>query len=174
LRKTAVPRADRLFALVQLLSGSSRKALHELSTELGTSPRSIYRDLADLEARGLAIERSEGGYRLLDRSVLRATPLSARERLLLTLVLENRGIESQPLFRAALATLRSKLGNMKHDTWALSGPDRSGAAPESVTASLEQAIERSHSVSLLYASLSSGRRGWRGVDPWILLHRSEA
>ncbi|HEX7708180.1 MAG TPA: WYL domain-containing protein, partial [Thermoanaerobaculia bacterium] len=36
------------------------------------------------------------------------------------------------------------------------------------------AIAATHSVSMLYTSLSSGRRGWRGVDPWIAIHRSEA
>lgn len=52
-----MPRADRLFALVQLLSGTRRRSLLELVMSLKTTARTVYRDLADLETRGVAIER---------------------------------------------------------------------------------------------------------------------
>ena len=51
-----MPRADRLFALVQRLSGPRFIGLDELTRELDTSARTVYRDLCDLEQRGLPIE----------------------------------------------------------------------------------------------------------------------
>jgi predicted DNA-binding transcriptional regulator YafY len=168
-----VPRADRIFALVQLLSTPVGQPLAKLCESLETSPRSLYRDLADLEARGLAIERAEGRYRLMDGGSARTAPLTARERVLLSLALENPGIESQPAYRNAMRALRHKLGTTP-SVMALSGPDRSGMVSAGIQEALEQAIEVRQSVSILYTSLSSGRRGWRGVDPWIAIHRSEA
>jgi predicted DNA-binding transcriptional regulator YafY len=41
--------------LVQLLSGPARRTLNDLARELSASPRTIYRDLADLEARVVAM-----------------------------------------------------------------------------------------------------------------------
>jgi proteasome accessory factor B len=171
-----VPRADRLFALAQLLSGPARKTLTDLATALETSPRSIYRDLAHLEQRGIAIERDGGRYRLVEPTSVRPVPLTARERLLLTLALENPGIESQPAYREPLRAVRGKLAARREKSPAvvLSGPDRSGAVPGEIVRSIEEAVAASHSVSVLYDSLSSGKKKWRGVDPWLLLHRSEA
>ncbi len=100
-----MPRPDRLFALVQLLSAPGRRRLDELARELGTSPRSIYRDLADLEARGVPIERTQGAYRLLDGATIRPVPLTSQERLLLTLALENPELQRQP----EVSTRRSNL-----------------------------------------------------------------
>jgi predicted DNA-binding transcriptional regulator YafY len=174
--RTDLPRADRLFALVQLLSTPVGQSLGALAETLETSPRSLYRDLADLEARGIAIERAEGRYRLMDGASVRNAPLTARERVLLSLALENPGIESQPAYRDLLRTLRRKLARPGRTTspLALSGPDRSGLVTAGIPETIEQAIEAAHSISMLYTSLSSGRRTWRGVDPWVVLHRSEA
>jgi predicted DNA-binding transcriptional regulator YafY len=60
-----------------LLSGPNRRSLDELARTLETSPRSIYRDLADLEARGVPIERADGRYRLVEGSTVRPVPLTA-------------------------------------------------------------------------------------------------
>ena len=79
-----MPRADRLFVLARLLSGPARRSLDDLVRELHTSPRTIYRDLADLEARGIAVERVDGRYRFLGTSGVHSLPLSGRERILLT------------------------------------------------------------------------------------------
>lgn len=57
-------RADRLFGLVHLLTGVRRHTLEEVAETLSISPRTVYRDLADLESRGVAIERVDGTYRL--------------------------------------------------------------------------------------------------------------
>lgn len=171
-----MPRADRLFALVQLLAHPFGHTRAELMRELESSERSLYRDLVDLEARGLAIERHDGRYRLLERNLAHSSSLTARERLLLSLALENPELAEQPAHRDVMRTLRRKLGSRreKRTPVALAGPDRSGPIEGSVAMSLEQAVENRHAVSILYTSLHSGRREWRGVDPWLLVHRVEA
>jgi len=171
-----MPRADRLFTLVHLLSGPARIAIHDLAERLETTPRSIYRDLADLENRGFAIERADGRYRLMDAATVRRLALTARERLLLTLALENPQFERHPTMRVALRQLHAKVAaeGIEPPAAVLAGPERSGVADASIVAAIEEAIGASHAVSILYASISSQQCAWRGIDPWVVLHRAAA
>lgn len=171
-----MPRADRLFALVQLLSGPSRRKLADLSIALETSPRTVYRDLADLEARGVAIDRDHGRYKLSDGAAIKAIPLAPNERLLLALALENPHVERQPAWGDTLRAVRAKLArrNPRTTVATLAGPDRSGSTDAGIVTAIEHAITTNYSISILYTSLNSGRVAWRGIDPWRLLHRSEA
>lgn len=58
-------RADRLFALVQLIRGRRLSTAAWLAQRLEVSPRTVYRDVADLQAQGVPIEGEAGvGYRL--------------------------------------------------------------------------------------------------------------
>lgn len=58
-------RADRLFALVQLIRGRRLSTAAWLATRLEVSPRTVYRDVADLQCQGVPIEGEAGvGYRL--------------------------------------------------------------------------------------------------------------
>lgn len=58
-------RADRLFALVQLIRGRRLSTAAWLAERLEVSPRTVYRDVADLQAQGVPIEGEAGvGYRL--------------------------------------------------------------------------------------------------------------
>jgi predicted DNA-binding transcriptional regulator YafY len=58
-------RADRLFRLVQLLRGRRLSTAAWLAGRLEVSPRTVYRDVADLQAQGVPIEGEAGvGYRL--------------------------------------------------------------------------------------------------------------
>lgn len=170
-----MPRSDRLFALANLLAGPRRRRLEELTRELETSARSIYRDLADLESRGIPIERVSGTYRFMEGATMRPLQLTPRERLLLTLCLENPALQ-QPAFAETMRQLRAKVGAANSDppVAVLAGPDRSGELPREVAEAIENAIRDSHSVSMLYTSLSDGKARWRGVDPWAIFHRSEA
>ena len=61
----AMRRADRLFQLVQLIRGRRLTTADFLATRLETSVRTIYRDIADLQAQGVPIEGEAGvGYRM--------------------------------------------------------------------------------------------------------------
>lgn len=58
-------RADRLFQIVQLLRARRLVTAAEISRELEVSPRTIYRDVADLIASGVPIDGEAGvGYAL--------------------------------------------------------------------------------------------------------------
>jgi predicted DNA-binding transcriptional regulator YafY len=58
-------RADRLFQLVQLLRARPVTTAEQLAAELEVSPRTVYRDVADLIASGVPIEGEAGvGYAL--------------------------------------------------------------------------------------------------------------
>ncbi len=59
-------RADRLFRIVQLLRGRRLSTAAWLAAKLEVSPRTIYRDVADLQAQGVPIDGEAGvGYRLV-------------------------------------------------------------------------------------------------------------
>lgn len=58
-------RADRLFALVQLIRGRRLSTAAWLAERLQVSPRTVYRDVAELQHQGVPIEGEAGvGYRL--------------------------------------------------------------------------------------------------------------
>jgi predicted DNA-binding transcriptional regulator YafY len=75
-------RADRLFALVQLIRGRRLSTAAWLAGRLEVSLRTVYRDVADLQAQGVPIEGEAGvGYRLgrgFDLPPLMFTPDEAR------------------------------------------------------------------------------------------------
>jgi predicted DNA-binding transcriptional regulator YafY len=59
-------RADRLFRLVQLLRGRRLSTAAWLAEKLEVSARTVYRDVADLQAQGVPIDGEAGvGYRLV-------------------------------------------------------------------------------------------------------------
>ncbi|HET8869661.1 MAG TPA: HTH domain-containing protein, partial [Aquabacterium sp.] len=58
-------RADRLFQIVQLIRGRRLSTATWLAARLEVSERTIYRDVADLQAQGVPIEGEAGvGYRM--------------------------------------------------------------------------------------------------------------
>jgi predicted DNA-binding transcriptional regulator YafY len=58
-------RADRLFQIVQIIRGRRLTTAAHLAQRLEVSQRSVYRDVADLQAQGVPIEGEAGvGYRL--------------------------------------------------------------------------------------------------------------
>ena len=58
-------RADRLFELVQLIRGRRLSTAAWLAQRLEVSERTVYRDVADLQAQGVPIEGEAGvGYRM--------------------------------------------------------------------------------------------------------------
>ena len=60
-------RADRLFQIVQLLRGGRLTTAARLAERLEVSERTIYRDIADLQASGVPVDGAAGvGYVLRD------------------------------------------------------------------------------------------------------------
>jgi predicted DNA-binding transcriptional regulator YafY len=73
-------RADRLFALLQMLRGGRLRTAEWLAERLEVSSRTIYRDIADLQAHGAPVDGERGvGYLLRDDFFLPPLALTALE-----------------------------------------------------------------------------------------------
>ncbi|WP_404403311.1 helix-turn-helix transcriptional regulator [Pelagibacterium halotolerans] len=73
-------RADRLFELLQLLRGGRLRTAEQLARALEVSPRTVYRDIADLQAQGVPIDGERGvGYLLRDEYFLPPLALTPLE-----------------------------------------------------------------------------------------------
>jgi predicted DNA-binding transcriptional regulator YafY len=73
-------RADRLFQIVQLLRSRRLTTAAALAAELEVSTRTVYRDVQDLLASGVPIEREAGvGYRLQKGFELRPMTFTVEE-----------------------------------------------------------------------------------------------
>lgn len=73
-------RADRLFAIIQALRGGRLRTAEWLAERLEVSTRTIYRDIADLQANGAPIDGERGiGYLLRDEFFLPPLALTAAE-----------------------------------------------------------------------------------------------
>lgn len=94
-------RSERLLALLQLLRGH-RYAItgSELASQLGISLRTLYRDIATLQAQGAHIEGEAGiGYVLRPGFML--PPLMFSEEELDALVLAHAGWRPMPIMHSA-------------------------------------------------------------------------
>jgi predicted DNA-binding transcriptional regulator YafY len=73
-------RADRLFEIVQLLRGGRLRTARDLAGRLEVSTRTIWRDIADLQAQGVPIDGERGvGYLLRDEFFLPPLALTGGE-----------------------------------------------------------------------------------------------
>lgn len=81
-------RAERLFGLAQFLNSKIGRTVEEISERFGVSERTVFRDLAALEEQGIAIDSSDGRYRIHDaRSA--AVSLDSGELALVRVALSN-------------------------------------------------------------------------------------
>lgn len=167
-----------MIAMVQLLGGRRAWPVAELADKLETTERTIFRDLSDLSVAGIPVARDEAGYRLMEGATLRPLSLDAQERALLALALGNPVIRKSPQLAGKVEILCAKLAAAGAEERAgffqLAERDRSGPIPRAVLAALDAAMEQGKSVEIDYSSLRTGKRRWRGVDPWIVFHRGEA
>jgi len=166
-------RADRLFRLVQLLRGRRLSTAAWLAAKLEVSARTVYRDVADLQAQGVPIDGEAGvGYRM--RAGFDLPPLMFTEDEAKALVAAVR--LAQPRLDVALA---------RHADDALSKilavlPAAARAAAESLAVYapsiapddptrqrlevLRVATEARHKLHLVYRDVH-GRRSERSVRP---------
>lgn len=174
-------RSLRLYHLVQHLG---RRAWHpeEIARRFGVSLRTAYRDLADLsEDHGIPITNDDDGrYRLVEGATMRLLPLTATERAILTLALDNPALRTAPDVGAATDRIGDKLNAATRQIeespsgLALTGPERSGRIKEGLVLLLDGAVRARTPVSLRYRSLWSGSTTRRGVDPYSVFHRENA
>ena len=103
-------RSDRLFSLLSLLGDHQLHRAEDMAQAAGVSLRTLYRDIARLQASGVAITGTRGaGYRLTPATVLPPLSLSPEEiealQLALAVVLET----TDPDLQAAATSLAQKI-----------------------------------------------------------------
>jgi predicted DNA-binding transcriptional regulator YafY len=173
-------RPGRLLDLVHLLSGRRPRTVEEMARRFEVTPRTVYRDLAELQERHVPLVREEDGWRLLEGATLRPLNLTAEERAVLQLALGNPALRRQPGLRRHLDRLAGKLDAVTAlaeeapGALELAGLERSGAVADGVLEVLERGARDHLEVEILYSSLAGGTRRWRGVDPYRLFHRDGA
>jgi predicted DNA-binding transcriptional regulator YafY len=105
-------RADRLFQLVQILRRDRLSTAAKLAAELGVSTRTLYRDVADLQASGVPIEGEAGaGYRLPRRFDLPPLMFTVDEAEALFLGLSIAAAWTDPALSEAAASARRKVAS---------------------------------------------------------------
>jgi predicted DNA-binding transcriptional regulator YafY len=170
-------RSQRLFDLLQLL----RRHRHPVSGaamagELGVSLRTLYRDIATLQAQGARIDGAPGlGYVLKPGFTLPPLMFSADEVEALVLgsrwVVDRGDARLAAAARDALAKIAAVLpAERRHelDTSALIvGPGEPLAAGDVEVATIRQAIRIEHKVDICYRD-ADGRDSLRSIWPFAL------
>lgn len=170
-------RSERLLDLLQILRRHRRPVSgRALADELGVSLRTLYRDIASLQAQGAAIEGAAGlGYVLKPGFLL--PPLMFSEDEIEALVLGSRWVAGQAdarlgaAARDALAKVAAVLPPDLRDTLetaplhAITGGP--GAVERDALATIRQAIRAERKLELLYRD-ASGRESARLVWPFAL------
>lgn len=166
-------RADRLFELVQLVRGRRLTTAAFLADRLGISLRTVYRDVADLQAQGVPIDGEAGvGYRLgagydlppLMFSTDEAKALVAAVRLAQARLDGALAGAAEPALSKILAVLPAA-ARAAAESLAIYAPTFNGADP--VRERLEQlrgAIERRRKLAIAYRD-EAGRDSRRTLRP---------
>ncbi|MFQ6158431.1 helix-turn-helix transcriptional regulator [Sinorhizobium meliloti] len=169
-------RSERLLHLMQVLRRYRQPVSgRRLAEETGVSLRTLYRDIASLQARGAHIEGEPGvGYVLRPGFML--PPMMLSEEEIEALVLGSRWVAKRgdPRLATAAADALAKIGSvlpadlkekLEHSTL-LVGPRKPGA--ETIDLSLlRKAIRSEHKVELHYLD-NDGRDSRRTVWPFAL------
>lgn len=171
-------RADRLFRIVDELRIRRRATrAAELAVLLEVSPRTIYRDMADLMASGVPVEGSAGvGYLL--RPGYHIPPLMFDADEIEALVLGLRIVQSwtdEAMARAAgravdrvRAAVPEELDRRIGDLALFAAPQSAAAAPRADTGPFRRAIRDRRMLDILYEDVG-GQRSERRIRPLGLL-----
>ena len=176
-------RADRLFRIVQLLRAGRLTTARTLAQKLEVSPRTIYRDVQDLQLSGIPIEGEAGvGYTL--RRDYDLPPLMFDAREITALVLGSRMVAAwgdaelasaaNDALRKIEAVLTPALRN-KIDAVPMYSPamqrqpgDPQPAVPRQMLEQLRGAIERSQIIAIHYND-QNAKATERRLRPMALL-----
>ena len=170
-------RADRLFAIIQILRRKKRATRAvDLAARLEVSERTVYRDISDMVARGVPIDGAAGvGYIL--RPGFDLPPLMFNENEIEALLLGARIVQSwaDPELAAAAAAAMDKVAAVSPEAlrqqldlvrvWA---PDDHAREPITIDqAALRHAVRDQRKVRFTYLDLD-GRTSERTVRPLIM------
>lgn len=102
-----MPKADRLFSLVEFLRLHPYSSMERLCREFRVTPRTIYRDIAALQERSMFIQfdGARGGYYLASKTYIQSLHFSPEEALVIQMALQARPMQKTLLGRAAQSAL---------------------------------------------------------------------
>lgn len=172
-------RAERLLELLQILRRYRYPVSGEvLARKLGISLRTVYRDIASLQAQGARIEGEAGlGYLLQPGFVL--PPLMFSEEEIEALVLGARwvaeradgslGAAARDAIAKIAAVLPAELRRELESAPLLIGPGEPFPAGDSEAAAIRRAIRAEHKLVLQYCD-AQGRASTRVVWPFALAY----
>lgn len=105
-----MPRADRLYDILQILRDGKTHTACSIATRTGVSLRTLYRDMERLAASGVPVEGTRGaGYRVADVLTLPPLTLTPLEVEALNLGLAIAAEVADPDLKAAAARLADKI-----------------------------------------------------------------
>ena len=160
-------RADRLFAIIQALRGGSLRTADWLAERLEVSARTIYRDIADLQAHGAPIEGERGvGYLLRDAFFLPPLALTAKEHEALRWGVALAAAHGDEALAEAAQSLLAKLGV---DAAPFHAPASMNTAHRAVLKQVREALAAERRIAITYRDLS-GVESHRVVRPLGLEH----
>jgi predicted DNA-binding transcriptional regulator YafY len=164
-------RTDRLFALTQILRDGNLYRAADLAARLGVSVRSIWRDMATLQASGVPVEGARGvGYMLTAPITLPPVALTLPEMEALRLGIALVASAADTTLAYAAHTLGQKITAVSPaagaappvDTFVFASPEAARAAPW--LPALRAAIQSSEKLDMGYRDLA-GRESRRRIRP---------
>jgi predicted DNA-binding transcriptional regulator YafY len=160
-------RADRLFAIIQAMRGGRKRTAEALAEQLEVSPRTIYRDIADLQAHGAPIDGERGvGYLLRNDFFLQPLALTASEHEALRWGLALASAHGDEGLATAAREVLSKLGVARAPFYA---PPSMTKAQRETLRGVREALARSQRLILDYRD-SQDAISVRIVRPLSLEH----
>jgi predicted DNA-binding transcriptional regulator YafY len=164
-------RSDRLFALIRILRDGKLHRAADLGARLGVSTRTIWRDMATLQASGLPVEGERGvGYMLTAPITLPPVALTAQEMEALRLGIALVACAADAGLSYAAHTLGQKIAAISPaagslppvDSFVFASPEAAKAAPHLPL--LRRAISASEKLDMAYRDLA-GRDSERRIRP---------
>lgn len=173
---------QRWFHILTRLMGGGRPTADELARRFQVSRRTIFRDIAELEAQGIPVVRDEGRYAIMDSFKLKPVQFHAGEVLALVAALDF-ARRSRSLGGAAAASALEKLRAVMpgpqqelaaglHETLVVDPLQaHSHPALPGVEEAIRQALQGGHPVRILYQALAAEAPSERTVRPYGLAYR---
>lgn len=164
-------RSDRLFDLIQILRDGKLHRAADLAARLEVSTRTIWRDMATLQASGLPVEGERGvGYMLIAPITLPPVALTLQEMEALRLGIALVASAADAGLSYAAHTLGQKIAAVSPaagaappvDTFVFAGPEAQKAAPH--LPRLRAAISAAEKLDMTYRDLA-GRESLRRIRP---------
>lgn len=181
-------RISRVVQILTTLQAGKSYAVSDLSRLLGTSRRTVFRDLKELRSIGVPYryDPKTGGYTIDPGFFLPPIDLSLQEALSLLLVVYKAGSQIQVPFKnsALLATLkienylpfkiRRYCNNVLKHVSAKSGAQAPMGLLDTTFAQLQRAVIKKHKVNIRYHSLFEGEVIELDLHPYHLLYNRRA